>query len=169
MTDLSCDVVRDLLPAYADHLTSDETGRLVEAHLSGCKECRRLLEDYRTELRLPPAKNPGRDRKTLRSLRFQQLWYLFWPLLYAAGQRFQLVGVTRLMVIALVMIWGIVLSHHMMYNFDTDDTKKEFYEREERAIAEGRGTFFVQGLFWALPIGLPLLFSLIPWLVSQYR
>lgn len=36
---LSCGVVRDLLPLYAEKLTGDESNQLIEEHLSGCAEC----------------------------------------------------------------------------------------------------------------------------------
>ena len=38
--DLSCDVVRDLLPSYIDELTSDDSNQAVQEHMSRCKECR---------------------------------------------------------------------------------------------------------------------------------
>lgn len=41
--DLSCAVVRDLLPSYIDKLTSKETNEAVERHLEGCEECRKVL------------------------------------------------------------------------------------------------------------------------------
>ena len=37
--DLTCAVVRDLLPSYVEGLTSDETNRAMEAHLSACPDC----------------------------------------------------------------------------------------------------------------------------------
>ena len=37
--DLTCAVVRDLLPSYVEGLTSDETNKAVEAHLSACPDC----------------------------------------------------------------------------------------------------------------------------------
>ena len=40
-TELSCSIVRDLLPSYADGLTSLETNRAIEAHLTGCPDCAR--------------------------------------------------------------------------------------------------------------------------------
>ena len=36
---LPCHVVRDLLPLYADGLTSDETSRDIRCHLDGCEDC----------------------------------------------------------------------------------------------------------------------------------
>lgn len=37
--DLTCAVVRDLLPSFVEGLTSEETNRAVEAHLSACPDC----------------------------------------------------------------------------------------------------------------------------------
>lgn len=40
---LFCDVIRDLLPLYADGVCSEESRRAVEAHLAECETCRGLL------------------------------------------------------------------------------------------------------------------------------
>lgn len=37
--DLTCAVVRDLLPSYVEGLTSEETDRAVDAHLAQCADC----------------------------------------------------------------------------------------------------------------------------------
>lgn len=37
--DLTCDVVRDLLPSYAEDLLSEASREAVERHLEGCAEC----------------------------------------------------------------------------------------------------------------------------------
>ena len=42
---LSCDVVRDLLPLYIDHLTSEQTSAEVKAHLDCCEACRTQYRD----------------------------------------------------------------------------------------------------------------------------
>lgn len=41
-----CDVVKDLLPLYADGLLSDETRRFVEQHLQECESCRHFFDKY---------------------------------------------------------------------------------------------------------------------------
>lgn len=40
---VNCDVIRDLLPLYADKACSESSSRLVEAHLQGCPACRELV------------------------------------------------------------------------------------------------------------------------------
>ena len=40
----NCDIIRDLLPLYAEHITSEATNALVEEHLTECQACRAELE-----------------------------------------------------------------------------------------------------------------------------
>lgn len=44
---VTCDVIEDLLPSYADGLLSDDSRELVEEHLNECDSCRRKLEEMR--------------------------------------------------------------------------------------------------------------------------
>lgn len=40
---MNCNVIRDLLPLYADQICSDESKKLVEEHLAECGDCSTLL------------------------------------------------------------------------------------------------------------------------------
>lgn len=40
---LDCDIIRDLLPSYADGQTSDITNAAVEEHIAGCHDCAEAL------------------------------------------------------------------------------------------------------------------------------
>ena len=40
---ICCDVIRDILPLYAEDLASEDTKQLVDEHLCGCDECTREL------------------------------------------------------------------------------------------------------------------------------
>lgn len=73
MTDnkLDCCVVRDLLPSYVENLTEEETTALVEAHLEGCPDCRRLEQDMQTQL--PAEKPPARALNFLRRVKRTRL------------------------------------------------------------------------------------------------
>ncbi len=42
-TRLDCEIVRDLLPSYADGLTSGVTNQAIEAHIVSCAECSKAL------------------------------------------------------------------------------------------------------------------------------
>ena len=39
-----CEIIRDLLPLYADDICSTSTKELVEKHLNNCNECQKILE-----------------------------------------------------------------------------------------------------------------------------
>ena len=39
-----CDMIRDLLPLYADQACSDESRRVVEEHLQECPDCKNMLQ-----------------------------------------------------------------------------------------------------------------------------
>ena len=52
--DLTCGVVRDLLPSYVEGLTSQETNTAVERHLADCPDCTRLRADLAGETPPPP-------------------------------------------------------------------------------------------------------------------
>ena len=63
--ELTCAIVRDLLPSYVEGLTSEETNRAVEAHLAACPDCARL----RRELAAPPLPETAEQRREVDYLR----------------------------------------------------------------------------------------------------
>lgn len=44
---LSCEIVRDLLPSYIDHVLSDVSVQAVEEHIKECEACAKILADMR--------------------------------------------------------------------------------------------------------------------------
>lgn len=47
MSKIPCEVIKDLLPSYIDELTSDVTNKEIEAHVSECENCKKVLEQMR--------------------------------------------------------------------------------------------------------------------------
>lgn len=45
-----CNIVKDLIPLYAEELTSSDSGEFIENHLSSCAQCREIWRRYREEL-----------------------------------------------------------------------------------------------------------------------
>ena len=41
---INCNVIRDLLPLYADQICSNESKELVDEHLAQCRDCSALLQ-----------------------------------------------------------------------------------------------------------------------------
>lgn len=92
---LPCSVIQDLLPLYAEDLTSDVSKTLVEEHLPACEDCRKRLE----ELKAPPPALPPEavPMQQVKKLLRKQLWLavlltvcllftFFIPFLYHAMQ-----------------------------------------------------------------------------------
>ena len=51
-----CNVVQDLLPNYIEGLTNEETNKYIEEHLNNCKECKKILDNMKSELDKPQEK-----------------------------------------------------------------------------------------------------------------
>jgi len=50
MNKIPCAVIKDLLPSYIDGLTSEDSDRMIEEHLSECAECTELLNSMKAGL-----------------------------------------------------------------------------------------------------------------------
>ena len=53
MSEITCSVIQDLLPNYAEGLISPETAAIIRDHLENCPECRSLYEDCQKPVDLP--------------------------------------------------------------------------------------------------------------------
>lgn len=53
MSNVCCEVVKDLLPLYYDNICSNESKRIVEEHLVNCRSCRIELDRLKVEFKLP--------------------------------------------------------------------------------------------------------------------
>ncbi|MGI5958157.1 MAG: zf-HC2 domain-containing protein [Massiliimalia sp.] len=53
MEKISCNVIGDLLPLYAENAVSEDSRRLIEEHLSQCEECRHQLKTMTNHMVLP--------------------------------------------------------------------------------------------------------------------
>ena len=47
--ELSCNVIKDILPLYAEEMTSDDTKKLIEGHLCRCEDCQNVLADLKAK------------------------------------------------------------------------------------------------------------------------
>lgn len=63
---MQCKIVEDLLPLYHDGVCSEESRQLVNAHLSQCENCRRMLGQIDSELLTPAVKEA--DIKPLKNI-----------------------------------------------------------------------------------------------------
>lgn len=48
---MKCEIIKDLLPAYCDCVCSVETAAEIEHHTASCENCKKLLENYRSDVK----------------------------------------------------------------------------------------------------------------------
>lgn len=70
--DLTCGVVRDLLPTYADGLTGEETNAALARHMESCENCRTALESMRAPAPIT-AKNDEKEIAFLKKVKKKHL------------------------------------------------------------------------------------------------
>lgn len=161
MSEITCSVIQDLLPNYAEGLISPETAAVIRDHLETCPDCRRLYEDYQKPVDLPQPDEIKADKKIIRKIWLQSLWYLFWPCLYAVSLK---AGWEKQILIAFGIFASVIFAALFEYPaydiyFD-DDKKKEYYVKEGKQLKQGNGNWLVRNLVWLLPIIVPMLVEL---------
>jgi len=62
-----CNIIRDILPLYAENMASDDTKEFVDEHLAGCPACSNTLE----EMKEPVSMQPGAGITPLKKLKNQ--------------------------------------------------------------------------------------------------
>ena len=65
----NCDLIKDLLPLYADEVCSEESRKAVAEHISGCSSCRSMLEKMNKQLVV----NVNNDIGTLKRIK-RRIW-----------------------------------------------------------------------------------------------
>ena len=61
-----CSIVKDLLPLYAEHLTSEDTAAFVKTHLETCESCRAALSGIAAPEALPADADPAAPMKAIK-------------------------------------------------------------------------------------------------------
>lgn len=93
-----CEIIRDLLPLYADELTSERSNEVIHAHLDICPECRAELARMRSAISVPKeeqAQNIDYKKALKHQLRHMKL--------KITGTT--LAGILIAVVIALLVLW----------------------------------------------------------------
>ena len=70
---ISCNIIRDLLPLYAEDLASEDTRTLVEAHLFDCAECTDILESMKQKTTVPVETTPESLNKVKQLIRRKRI------------------------------------------------------------------------------------------------
>ena len=63
----NCEIIRDLLPLYAEHIASPASTAMVEEHLAECPACRAELDQMEKPVPVQPEPQPDAPLKNIRS------------------------------------------------------------------------------------------------------
>lgn len=151
MNTIPCAVIRDLLPLYAENMTSEKTRTLVGAHLAECSDCVAALAEQNGEIPAAFRVNPD-AAKPLRGIR-KRLW-----------------GYAAALVLLVSLLWGLFLTpgDEMGYSLLVFYFLLPLCALVCTAIPaaqRGKLRFFLPLVFGAAGIGLPFaVFGTFDWL-----
>lgn len=72
MKDIECNIVKDLMLNYIDKVSSEETNKLVEAHIQNCKECNETLKEMTKDIEFEPLIKQDEEIDYLKGYRKKQ-------------------------------------------------------------------------------------------------
>lgn len=96
---INCEVIRDLMPLYADDLISPSGRALVDQHVQCCPECRELLDAIQAPVEPEPAASEAMDY--IHAIRRQK-----------KRQRRRMIGLCLLTALVCVIGWWIYMETH---------------------------------------------------------
>jgi len=70
---ISCNIIRDLLPLYAEDLASDDTRAMVDGHLCDCEACQNVLNTMKKGTPVPVETTPESLNKVKRIIRRKRI------------------------------------------------------------------------------------------------
>lgn len=114
---LSCNVIRDLLPLYAENLTSEESNALVDEHLCGCDECAKQLGILKKAQAIPVET----DAPGLKKIR-------------KAIVRRRVLAVTMAVMLVITLVLGATFLWEVPVWLDADQAVKEVVKMEDGSI-----------------------------------
>ena len=68
-----CDMIKDLLPLYADDVCSEESRKAVKEHINSCPDCKAELEKLRKNVTVSPQKDADVLKRIKKRLRTEKI------------------------------------------------------------------------------------------------
>jgi len=114
---ISCNIIRDLLPLYAEDLASDDTRTLVDEHLCDCEDCNEILNNMKKGTPVPVETTPESLNKVKRIIRRKRILSVMAALL------------------TLITIASAVLTYLFTpFQLTKEQALDDFYVREDGAV-----------------------------------
>ncbi len=79
---ISCEIIRDILPLYAEDMVSQPTKELVDGHLAGCESCTKELETLRKPQKFPMEADTSSLKRVEVSIRRRRILAILAVLLF---------------------------------------------------------------------------------------
>lgn len=80
--EISCDVIRDLLPLYAEDLVSEDSKKLVDEHLCQCDPCSKQLAIMKKAAQIPMEVETGALKRVANTIRRKRILAVLTVLLF---------------------------------------------------------------------------------------
>lgn len=119
---MNCDIIQDLLPLYADGMTSEASSRHIEEHIRTCPECRRLRDEMCAPLEPEPE---DEDQKIMRILQDQ----------YKKQRRKTLLTWACVLLAFVLVVWGMMEIRFSGEEIFVSSTNEEKILKEMPALA----------------------------------
>ncbi len=114
---ISCNIIRDMLPLYAEDLVSEDTRIMVDEHLCDCAECAGILESMKQNTPVPVETTPESLNKVKRIIRRKRILSVMAALL------------------TLITIASAVLTYLFTpFQLTKEQALDDFYVREDGAV-----------------------------------
>ncbi len=127
MKEISCEVIRDLFLPYLDGTASQDTRKLVEEHLEGCKTCRDLYEEMKTDFLTDSYITEGQavtQASTEELYRFKR---------FLSGRHIRTAVLSVVCAVALLVGTAVFMNQKVIY-LDYEDAEIQVYEEDEEAV-----------------------------------
>lgn len=112
--EITCAVVKDLLPNYLEKLTSDETNRKMEAHFQTCEACTKERDDMLKEIDTETAPEVKEFKKFMTKTK---LIYLLKGIFYASG----IISVLTCFIVDIAvnrrLTWSLIVDASLIFVF----------------------------------------------------
>lgn len=114
---ISCNIIRDLLPLYAEDLASEDTRSLVEEHLGVCEDCTNVLNTMKTAAPIPVEASPESLDKVKKIIR-----------------RRRAVSVMAAVMTVITIASAVFTYMFTPFQLTKDQALDDFYVREDGAV-----------------------------------
>lgn len=114
---ISCNIIRDLLPLYAEDLASEDTRAMVDAHLCDCADCTDYLGSLKQETAIPVETTSESLKKVKITIR-----------------RKRILSVLAAMLTLITIACGVFTYLFTPFQLTVEQALDDFYVREDGAV-----------------------------------